>query len=143
MSTLLADLLSRDPQRIWSSACAVIRLHGGPALDELAAHLPKIERETAGVALGGALFPNSEHLQQALGVLRVRRDGVCSCRLYPIYLMYDPEKEVQAGRVQMLYADGPSNWNMNYRCRCFRCGTDYDVEQGESHYAWWQWRAVQ
>ncbi|OLV17447.1 hypothetical protein [Deinococcus marmoris] len=142
MPTLLEDLLSRDSQRIWASACAVIRLHDNPALDGLAAHLPHIEQETADVDLGGALFPNAEHLQQALRVLRLRREGGCPCRLYPGHLMYDPERETKAGRVQILSTDESPDRNVNYRCRCNTCGAEYNVEQGEYHYTWWQWRAA-
>lgn len=121
----------------------MVRLHDSTELDELTAHLPRIERATAGVELGGGLFPNAEHLAQAVRVLRLRLDGGCPCHLYPSYLMYNPEKEVQAGRVQILSATEPPDWNMSYRCRCNACGTEYDVEQGEYHYTWWQWRAAE
>ncbi|WP_161881621.1 hypothetical protein [Deinococcus alpinitundrae] len=135
---LLADLLSRDPVQVWASACAVIQLDD-LALIELVRHLPEIERGTADLDLGGAFFPNREHLQQALRVLRARRDGRCSCSVYPGYLFYDPEKEAQAKRIRIL-SHTPPDWTMTYRCRCAVCGSDYDVEQGESHYTWWQWR---
>ncbi|WP_420596273.1 hypothetical protein [Deinococcus sp.] len=137
---LLSDLLSRDPQRVWASACAVIRLHDPAALDELTRHLPTLERQTVDLELGGALFPSAEHLQQALRVLRAHRDGRCGCTVYPDYLFYNPEKEAQAGRIRILSADEPPDWNMNYRCQCTACGTEYAVEQGEYHYTWWQWR---
>ncbi|UWX63791.1 hypothetical protein [Deinococcus rubellus] len=72
---LRADLLSRDTERVWASACAVIRLHDSAALSELVRRLLEIERFTADLNLGGGLFQNSEHLMQALRVLRAHRDG--------------------------------------------------------------------
>ena len=136
---LLADLLSRDPARVWASACAVIQSPDPAALSELAPHLPQIERRTVDLELGGAFFPNREHVQQAVRVLRAHRDGRCHCSVYPAYLFYDPEKEAGAGRIRIL-SHTPPDWNMTYRCRCAGCGNEYDVEQGESHYSWWQWR---
>ena len=139
MNSLLADLLSRDPLRVWSSTCAVIHLDDPAALSELARQLPQIERGTADLDLGGALFPNSEHVRQALRVLRAQRDKRCPCSVYPGYLFYDPEKAAQTGRISIL-SQTPPDWNMTYRCRCAVCGTLYDVEQGESHFTWWQWQ---
>lgn len=138
---LLADLLSRDPQRVWASACAVIKLHDPLALTELMCHLPEIERRTADLELGGGLFPNNDHLEQALRVLRAHRDGDCPCTVYPGYPFYSPETEAQAGRVSIL-SHTPPDWNMTYQCRCSACGTNYEVEQGEYHYTWWQWKPV-
>ncbi|MGY2897190.1 hypothetical protein [Deinococcus sp. UYEF24] len=136
---LLADLLSRDTQRVWASACAVIRLDDDAALDELTRHLPDIKRRTEHLELGGALFPNAEHLKQALRVLRAHRDGLCRCQPYSGYLFYNPEKEAEAGRVNIL-SHTPPDWHMTYSCQCTVCGTNYTVEQGEYHYTWWQWK---
>lgn len=141
MLALLDDLFSHDAQRIWASACAVIKLNDPAALSGLVRHLPEIERSTTGLNLGGALFPNGEHLQQALRVLRAYRDGSCPCTLYPGYLFYNPETEAQAGRVSIL-SHTPPDWNMTYHCRCSACGANYEVEQGEYHYTWWQWKLV-
>jgi hypothetical protein len=139
--TLLADLLSRDPQRVWAASGAVIRETDDEVLAELASHLPQIEEHTAGLDLGGALFPNSEHLRQALRVLEAVQGDTCRCQLYPPYLFYNPRTEAQAGHVRILASDIPEE-NLLYHCECRICGAWYLVEEGESHYTWWQWTEI-
>lgn len=137
----LADLLSRDTHRIWGAACAINDSRDQRDLATLAVHLPEIERATAGLDLGGALFPNNERLRQALATLRAARDGLCRCSLYGQFLTHDPRKEEGAGDVTIVSSD-PPDWNMTYRCRCNHCGAEYEVEQGEYHLTWWKWRGV-
>ena len=76
--------------------------------------------------------------------LKYHRDRVgCLCRLYPEYLMYDPQKEAAAGNVRIedtIYQDG--KWVDAYLCVCTACGTRYRVEEREYHYTWWGWKAV-
>jgi hypothetical protein len=144
MSTLLEDITSADPIRIWSSAGAIIRLRDGDQLDQLAAHLPYIRATTDDVPLGGMMLPNSVHLQFALRKLEFhwRREG-CLCRLYPEYLMYNPEWEAEDGHVRI---DGTTyiqnKWVDEYACTCTACGARYLAKEGESHYMWWKWSLV-
>ena len=102
MSTLLEDLTSKDPTRIWSASSAVVHLRDPQELDRLAHGIAEIRRTTKGVALGGALFPNAERLRFVLRKLKYHRDRVgCLCQLYPEYLMYDPHKEAAAGNIRI------------------------------------------
>ncbi len=144
MNTLLEDLTSGDSMRIWSSACAIIKLRNAQTLDCLTAHLGEIEDKTKHVALGGALFPNSVHLRFALRKLAYHRDHPdCLCRLYPEYLLYNPQQEAAAGNVRIddvTYLDG--NWVDAYTCTCLVCGARYRVEERESHYTWWGWKKL-
>lgn len=139
--SLLADLLSRDAHRVWAAACTVNSWRRSQALARLAESLPEIERATAGLDLGGALFSNNERLRQAIATLQAQRDGLCRCWLYPQFLTYDPPKEEQAGDVAVL-STSPPDWTMTYRCRCTHCGAEYEVEQGEYHLTWWRWRGL-
>lgn len=138
VNEVLADLLSRDRQRVLTAVSVVNKLRDLQALTALAGHLPDIERATAGLELGGYLFPNSEHLRQAVSTLQAWRDGLCRCWLYPQFLTYDPLKEEEAGDATVL-SSGPPDWHMDYRCRCNHCGAEYKVEQREGHLTWWQW----
>lgn len=139
MATLLEDLTSGDPTRVWSGTCAVVTLRDADALDALSDHLGDIKRATTGVDLGGALYPNSERLDFAVRKLEYHRDRAgCLCRLYPEYLMYDPRKEEAAGNVQ-IEAMSHADWAGEYTCRCTVCGTRYAVEEREYHYTWWGW----
>ena len=144
MSPLLEDITSCDPMRIWSSACAIIKLRDTPELDRLATHLGEIESATRNVGLGGALFPNSVHLRFALRKLAYHRDHPgCLCRLYPEYLLYNPQQEAATGNVRIddvTYLDG--NWVDAYTCTCLVCGARYRVEERESHYTWWGWKEL-
>ena len=140
--TLLEDIMSGVPKRIWSGACALIKLRDTQALDRLAVRLAEIEGVTRDVALGGALFPNNEHLRFALRKLAYHRDRTgCLCRLYPEYLLYHPEQETAAGNARIdgvTYLGG--NWVDAYTCTCLVCGARYRVEERESYYTWWRWK---
>lgn len=136
-ATLLLELTSRDPHRVWAAVHAVIRAPRAELL-LLVPALPEIRQATQGLDLGGALFPNTQHLEHALRVLEAARDGLCPCQVYPAWLFYNPEKEAARGAVEILSSSEP-DWHMTYTCRCLSCGRTYEVEQGEYHYTWWQW----
>lgn len=140
-TSLLDDLVSRDPTRIWSSACAIRTLRDQRALGTLALHLETIRERTQGVSLGGALRPNASHLEFALRKLEfVKSSHQCLCVLYPQDDMYDPGQEEAQGNVRILETVRlEGGWVDHYQCRCALCGADYRVEEGESHYAWWSW----
>ena len=144
MSTLLEDITSRDPARVWSSSCAIIKLRDAAELARLAAHLPEIERSTRDLALGGALFPNVEHLRFTLRKLAYHQQSMgCLCRLYPEYLLFNPRQEAEAGNVRIddvTYVEG--RWVDAYVCTCTACGARYRVEEREYHYTWWGWTAL-
>lgn len=131
---MLADLTSRDPERVIRAMWAVIALRDAAQLDALAAALPEIEQATVGLALGGLFYSNDATLAFALRKLRHHRDREgCLCELYPEHLLFDPEKEAEAGNVRPAGLD---------RWECTACGARYDVEYGEAHWSWWQWRPV-
>jgi len=140
---LLADITSRDPARVWSSSGAITKLRDADQLDYLASNLGTIRESTQNLSLGGAVFPNSEHLRFALRKLEfhLARAG-CLCALYSEYLFYDPQQEADAGNViveEITYIQ--DKWVDTYRCRCTSCGQRYLVKEGESHYTWWEWKA--
>ena len=138
---LLDDIVSRDPARIWSSACAIRTLRDKQALSTLASHLDMIRERTQGVSLGGALRPNSSHLQFALKKLEfVKSSSECLCALYPQDEMYDPAKEEAQGHVRILETVRlAGGWVDHHQCACSLCGANYRVEEREYHYTWWAW----
>lgn len=143
MSELLRDITSRDPTRVWSSSCAIIKLRDARELDLLASNIDEIRRETKDVQLGGGLFPNAEHLRIALRKLDFHRAHAgCLCQLYPEYPMYNPQQEAEAGNVvieRIIYLQ--DHWIDAYICACTVCGRRYRAEEREYHYTWWGWKA--
>ncbi|HYJ80549.1 MAG TPA: hypothetical protein VEW03_13130 [Longimicrobiaceae bacterium] len=144
MPTLLEDITSRDRTRVWSSSCAIIKLRDAAQLDELAGKLSEIEEKSQDLSLGGMVFPNAEHLRFALRKLAYHRERTgCLCRLYPEYLFFNPEEEAAGGHIRIDDVTYTENkWVEAYHCTCTACGARYRVEEGESHYTWWQWSAV-
>ena len=141
---LLQDFLSREATRIWAASCEVASSRDAAQLDELAAQSGAIARATSGVELGGALFPNAEHLRFALEKLEFWRDRRgCLCRLYPEYLFFDPHQEQKSGHVSIASETvNREQWTTSYHCECALCQTRYAVEEAESHYTWWQWQIL-
>lgn len=139
---VLADITSRDPQRVIAAMWTIVASRDPAALDALAAALPEIERATKGLELGGIFYSNDETLAFALGKLRYHRDGAgCLCGLYPGHLLYDPEKEAAAGNVRILetrHVD--EKWLDSYGCQCTACGALFEVKYGEQHASWWEWK---
>jgi hypothetical protein len=143
MTSILEDITSGDAHRIWESSCAIATLRDAHELDLLAAHLPEIEQKTKDVDLGGALFPNREHLKFALHKLHYHRSKRgCLCHLYPDRLMFNPTREEEAGNIRILEHLRNDQRNDSYVCQCVLCGTTFNVEEGEYHYTWWAWKKV-
>jgi hypothetical protein len=141
MATLLEDLTSGDAHRIWASSCAVAKTRDAQVLEMLAAHLAEIKRATKDAELGGMLFPNKEHLKFAIQKIEyfAAKKG-CLCRLYPKYLMFNPNTEAAQGNVRILETLDNIDRNRGYQCQCTLCDTRFNVEEGEYHYTWWQWK---
>ena len=142
--TLLADLTSKNPERIWASACAIRTLRDLDELRFLAQHLAEIAASVRDVKLGGALRPNASHVNFALRKLRyVQSASGCLCALYPEDDLFDPNQEHAAGHVvihTIRYID--NKWVDYYDCECCICGKHYRVEEREYHYTWWAWQLV-
>jgi len=142
--TILEDLRSGDPTRIWSGAGAILRCWDLALLGELALHIPEIRQKTAGVPLGGALHPNSVHLDNAIARLEhVRDQRGCLCRLYGSSQFDNPAQEAERGNVQISEThllDG--NYVDYYACTCLHCGARYRVVEREYHYTWWGWSRI-
>ena len=111
-------------------------------LKYLASHLEEIKRKSEGVSLGGALRPNSTHLDFAIRKLEfINTSKECLCGLYPLDDLYDPNKEHKAGNIRItgvVRIEG--KWVDHYECECALCGRRFRVEEREYHYTWWAWR---
>lgn len=121
---LLADLTSRDPQRVWASACAIIKLRNDAELRELVAQLPALRQATSGLNLGGALRANSTYVDFAIQKLEFYQHGRgCMCQLYLRYDLYDPlqEQNNENTRIISITIDRAA-WTTIYACHCTLCG---------------------
>jgi hypothetical protein len=137
-ASILADLTSRDAARVYGATWALVRLRDEAELDALGAMLPEIVDATADLDLGGIFYSNNETLAFALRRLRYHRDRTgCLCALYPEFLLYDPEKEAEAGNVSAVETE-LGTW----RCECTECGALFTVQYGEAHASWWQWTPI-
>jgi hypothetical protein len=142
--SLFADITSKDPQRIWSSSCAIRTLRDPEQLQYLASRLEEINASVKGVELGGASRPNSTHLAFALQKLElVISSKECLCSLYALDDLFDPNNEKGSGNVAVtgvVHIDG--NWVDYYECQCAVCGKRFNVEEREYHYTWWAWKSA-
>jgi hypothetical protein len=141
MEDLLADLLSKDPMRIWSASCAVRTLRDKQELVRLASNLEKIRQSALSVPLGGALRPNSTHLEFALVKLAfVRSPNGCLCSLYLQDDFYDPQPEQKAGNLRIL---STNDQERSLVCQCCLCESKFLVYERDYHYSWWEWKRIE
>ena len=140
--SLLEDITSGDPHRIWSSSGAIRLLRDMDELKDLAGHIEEIKQKTEGVPLGGILRSNSTHLAFALRKLEfVKSSSECLCRLYLMDDLYDPNREQEAGNIRITGEVRIENkWVDYYECECVLCGQSLRAEEREYHYTWWAWR---
>lgn len=138
MTDTLDDLLSRDPQRIWSASWEIINSRDKALLETLRTALPTIREATADIELGGMIQPNRASLTHALGKLQNYRKWRCWCDDYPKLLAYDPAREETRGHAVVLTKED-SGWPVTYECECVVCGRHFRVEEGEHHALWWRW----
>lgn len=142
-SPVVQDLLSADPSRVLSATWTVIGTRDPELLAPLVTALPAIRTATAGLDLGGALIQNATHVRHALERLALVADGVCLCTAYPDHVLYDVAREEQRGHVRVVgTVPNQRQWEPDRICACTACGRRYQVEQGEYHYPWWQWRPL-
>lgn len=142
---LVADFLSQDGRRVLHAAWEVFRTREPAVLQPLVTALPAIERATADLDLGGMLASNGKHLDHALGRIRIFGERRCLCAAYPEHVFYEPAKEEAYGHIRIVEVIPTSFHGRPGRperiCECLTCGQRFDVEEGEYHYPWWQWRA--
>ncbi|GAA4682398.1 hypothetical protein [Nocardioides nanhaiensis] len=142
-SPLVQDLLSGEPSRVLSATWTVIGTRDPELLAPLVTALPAIRSATAGLDLGGALIQNATHVRHALTRLQLVADGECLCTAYPDHLLHDVAREQQRGHVRVEgTVPNERQWEPDRICVCTACGRRYQVEQGEYHYPWWQWRPL-
>jgi len=143
--SLLEDITSRDPRRIWSSSCAIRTLRDREELAGLANQIDTIRECTKDVPLGGAMRSNSTHLDFAIKKLEfVKSSTDCLCSLYLLDDLYNPVAEAQQGNIRItgtiLLGPPPGRLVDYYDCECALCKVAYRVEEREYHYTWWSWR---
>ncbi|MCA2016443.1 hypothetical protein LDJ79_09995 [Vibrio tritonius] len=139
--SILDKFTSKNPQQIWSASCEVAKCNNLELLDSLAVDIIAIENATKGITLGGALCPNSYHLEFALKKLRyVKNRAGCLCALYSEYMFFNPIDEEKNGNItitEIVKIDG--KWIDYHICKCNKCHVSYKVEERGGHFAFWSW----
>lgn len=140
-SPLVAGFLSGDGHRVLDSVWAVFRTRDPEVLAPLPDALDAIEKATSDLGLGGVFASNRDNLGHALDRIRLFRSGTCLCAAYPAHVMYNPARE--KGHVRIVgTVPNPRQWEPDQLCECLGCGRRFQVEHGEYHYPWWQWKPL-
>ena len=156
---ILAYLISKDTQKVWEAACAIIAMgQDHTKIEPFISHLPLIQQATANLKMGGAFAPNQRFIDFALKTIEFHRDqNSCTCALYTAkytsnisgtkraiqYESFNPNKEVDKGNVKIMervYLEG--NWIDHYLISCLKCTQQFKVEEREGHYMFWSWKKV-
>lgn len=146
---VMGDITSKDPQRIWSGACDIVKHGQDPDwIRHFLFRVDAIEEATRGVALGGGIAPNRRFVDYALKTIRFHKEKKgCPCGLYPMTgsdCIFDPKKEAKTGYVQLVdtvhEADG--RFVDHYVTRCTRCGQLFHVKEEVGHWVSWRWEKI-
>lgn len=79
----LQKLLSKEPNNIWQACSKIAKSTDIGSLTFLAGYLEEISASVQGIDLGGAMLPNTYHLNFALRKLNyVQEKQECLCALY-------------------------------------------------------------
>jgi len=121
-----------------------MRLNNKQELNTLAKNLHSIKKAVKNTDLGGGFLPNNVYLDFALKKIRyAKKSNACMCELYPDMVFFNPSEEESAGHILITEQDpAPEPWTNTFLCRCRACGNLFHVEQGESHYTWYQWTKI-
>ncbi|MES2676657.1 MAG: hypothetical protein V4660_20640 [Pseudomonadota bacterium] len=141
---ILEKLKSKDVTQILSACSEVAKCRDLDELKMLSPHVNEIKKATKSISLGGALCPNSYHLDFAIKKLEhVKKDLGCLCALYPENMFYNPVTEQQMALIaidEVVKID--NKWIDYYLCRCAACNSEFKVEERDGHYTWWSWKRI-
>lgn len=142
---IVNKIASRDSHQIWEAACEIIALgQDREAIKPLLGLINQIDNLTNGIDLGGAFTPNSRFITGAKKTLNFHKDSdECTCNLYGILEQMNPNKEVEKGYLKIHNITRiEDKWVEYYEASCTRCNQQFKIEEGESHYMWWEWKRV-
>lgn len=136
---LLDDILSGNPQKVWSSSCAIIKLsQDDERIKEFIPYLEEIKAKTANLDMGGLLAPNDRFVKKVIKILEhYKMERECSCCLLdgndnPAHCKTIDIKE------EVYFQD--SKRVDYYMVECRKCNQKYKVYERESHFLWWDWQ---
>jgi len=142
--TLLADLISKDPLRVWSASCAIRKMRDPKQLAALAEHTTAIQESARDLLARNAGHASASQLEFALRKLaHVSKSKECLCSLYLVDDLFNPKDEAQQGHIRITDSlRGNDNEIELYKCQCAHCGTRFQVEENNYYHTWWAWRHV-
>lgn len=144
IQNLIADISSRDTQKVWSAACEIIVMGQDPSkIKPLIPFLSLIKEKTKGLDMGGAFAPNQRFIDFAIKTIEFHRDSQeCPCQLYEAHGL-DPNKELEKGYIQINSIHKIEDiWVDFYLATCTRCQQPFKILEREGHYMWWEWMKV-
>ena len=141
--SILENLLSGDPQKVWEASFDVKNLRDEEELRSIADHIQAIKKATKNIDKdsGTDLITNNSPLSFALLKLKFVKDSAgCQCELYPSNPFFNPNKEAEEGLIIISdKVEDAKNWTADYRCACTKCGNKFKVKKVEYHgplYVW-------
>jgi hypothetical protein len=142
---ILSEITSRNTHLVWRSACYIITLsQDRAAIRPLIDHLDTIRQQTKGLEMGGYFAPNQRFVDLAIKIITYHKTGTgCTCHLYPGHDRFDPAEEQAKGNIAILETVKiQDTWIDHYTAQCRKCGQQFRIEEGDSHYTWWSWKEV-
>ncbi len=143
---LIADLLSGDPHRTWSSICSLASLsQNHKRVMEIARYKYITKFAARRILRGSPYMPDYIRLQKIFRMIDFHRQNKdCPCCL--LGQEDNPHHVVEDGYFDLLQTVPhipKCTINDYYILRCRRCGVTYKVFEREYHYIWWDWHRLE
>ena len=139
-TSVLSDIMSREPYKVWLAACRIISWGQDPEkIGRLIEYLPQIRAGTEDLDMGGLYQPNQRFINFALRTIEFHHCTTsCPCNLF-LEHSFDPVELNEKGHIKILERE-KGDWEMNYISLCRKCAQVYRTKQIESgHFSQFTW----
>jgi hypothetical protein len=140
---VLGKFRSCERDQIYDATWAIVASFDRAELAKLSAHVPEMLELIARTELGGGVYSNADNARFACAYAEGVAKGECRCAFYRRHPTFNPEREVEAGYVELLAPkrdDVP--YEEHYDVRCRACGTGYLAQTIHGwHVPWYKWTA--
>lgn len=135
---LLEEILSGDPQKVWASSCAIMRLSQDDArIKQFVPYVEEIKAKTKNLEMGGLLASNNRFVKKIIDILEhYKKCTSCSCCLLD---GCDNPNNYSTIDIKEVVNIRDSNYVDYYKVECKKCKQKYIVYEREYHFTWWEW----